>query len=49
VNHRAVIYQGAGVFEAAMVPTHDPPAGHVQMEVAYTGICGTDLKTPMAI
>ena len=27
-----------------MVPTHDPPAGHVQMKVAYTGICGTDVK-----
>ena len=44
VNHVAVTYQKAGAFEAQTVPTESPRPDHVQIEVAFTGICGTDLK-----
>jgi (R,R)-butanediol dehydrogenase/meso-butanediol dehydrogenase/diacetyl reductase len=44
VKHQAVIYRGGGVFETTLVPTLTPSPGQVQIEVAYTGICGTDLK-----
>lgn len=44
MDHLAVSYQRAGAFETGMVPTEDPPSGQVRIDVAYTGICGTDLK-----
>ena len=44
MSHLAVTYTGSGTFATGEVATDDPPAGHVQIDVAYTGICGTDLK-----
>ncbi|GHJ43756.1 Zn-dependent alcohol dehydrogenase [Catellatospora sp. TT07R-123] len=37
------IYQGTGRISVVDVPEQPPAAGEVQIDVAYTGICGTDL------
>lgn len=39
----AAIYSGAGTIRIEAVPRVAPGPGEVQIEVAYTGICGTDL------
>lgn len=39
----AARYIGNNTITVAEVPVTPPPAGHVQLDVAYTGICGTDL------
>ncbi|MGI5346867.1 zinc-dependent alcohol dehydrogenase [Streptomyces sp. CA-250714] len=39
----AATYVGNGTLTVAEAEPAPPPAGHVQIEVAYTGICGTDL------
>jgi 2-desacetyl-2-hydroxyethyl bacteriochlorophyllide A dehydrogenase len=39
----AVLYEGAGIFSVG-VSSGDPPGpGEVRLEVAYCGVCGTDL------
>jgi (R,R)-butanediol dehydrogenase/meso-butanediol dehydrogenase/diacetyl reductase len=40
----AVDYHGSGVFELRRSEAVAPAADEVQIAVAYTGICGTDLK-----
>lgn len=40
---RAATYIGNGTVEITTRDPHAPGAGEVQIEVAYTGICGTDL------
>ncbi|OLT10215.1 Zn-dependent alcohol dehydrogenase [Kocuria sp. CNJ-770] len=40
---QAATYTGNRTVEIATVDEHPPGAGEVQIEVAYTGICGTDL------
>ena len=40
---RAAVYTGAKRFEVEERPGGDPGPGEVQLQVAYTGICGTDL------
>lgn len=40
---RAAYYQGAGRFSVAPVEPVAPGEGEVRLEVAYCGICGTDL------
>jgi 2-desacetyl-2-hydroxyethyl bacteriochlorophyllide A dehydrogenase len=40
----AVDYRGSGVFEMRRSEAVSPAADEVQIAVAYTGICGTDLK-----
>jgi (R,R)-butanediol dehydrogenase / meso-butanediol dehydrogenase / diacetyl reductase len=40
---RAARYASAGLVESADVDATDPAAGEVQIQVAYTGLCGTDL------
>lgn len=40
---RAVHYTGAGALEVADVEDRPPGPGQVTVDVAYTGICGTDL------
>lgn len=39
----AARYVGNNTITVAEVPVVPPPPGQVQLEVAYTGICGTDL------
>src|SRR3954447_6253455 len=39
----AARYVGHGSLELAHVPVAPPGPGEVQLDVAYTGICGTDL------
>ena len=39
----AARYVGNNTITVAEVPVAPPPAGQVQLDVAYTGICGTDL------
>jgi (R,R)-butanediol dehydrogenase/meso-butanediol dehydrogenase/diacetyl reductase len=39
----AAMYRGAGNVEVAQVAASDPAPGEVQVAVAYTGICGTDV------
>ena len=39
----AAVYTGAGILRIEDVPAAAPGPGEVQVEVAYTGICGTDL------
>ncbi|MFD7505100.1 zinc-binding dehydrogenase [Streptomyces sp. NPDC059850] len=39
----AARYVGNNTIAVAEVPVAPPPAGQVQLDVAYTGICGTDL------
>lgn len=40
---RAAQYIGDGVVESTHVDVDPPRPGHVQIRVAYTGLCGTDL------
>lgn len=40
---RGAAYLGAGRVEGCDVETTPPPPGHVQVRVAYCGLCGTDL------
>lgn len=40
---RRVLYTGSGSFAVEDCAVQSPGAGHVRIEVAYTGICGTDL------
>ena len=40
---RAAVYTGARVFQVEERPGGAPGPGEVQLKVAYTGICGTDL------
>lgn len=42
-RHLAITYQGGGSFAVEQLDTETPPPGHVRIDVAYTGICGTDL------
>lgn len=39
----AAFYRGNKTFEVAQIEAEAPAAGHVQIAVAYCGICGTDL------
>jgi (R,R)-butanediol dehydrogenase / meso-butanediol dehydrogenase / diacetyl reductase len=39
----AVYYEGPGVFSVRAGHTRSPAAGEVRLEVAYCGVCGTDL------
>lgn len=39
----AATYTGSRTFRTADNPVGPPPAGHVQIAVAFTGLCGTDL------
>jgi (R,R)-butanediol dehydrogenase/meso-butanediol dehydrogenase/diacetyl reductase len=39
----AAVYTGGGTLQVETVPATPPGPGEVQVEVAYTGICGTDL------
>ena len=41
--HLAIDYHGSGVFKAREYEPVAPAEGEVQIAVAYTGICGTDL------
>lgn len=43
MNARRVSYVAAGTLTVEDAKTAPPPAGHVRIDVAYTGICGTDL------
>jgi (R,R)-butanediol dehydrogenase / meso-butanediol dehydrogenase / diacetyl reductase len=40
---RRALYTGGGSFAVEDYAAQPPGAGHVRIEVAYTGICGTDL------
>jgi (R,R)-butanediol dehydrogenase / meso-butanediol dehydrogenase / diacetyl reductase len=40
---RAVTYEGAGSFAVGACRTVAPGAGEVRLDVAYCGVCGTDL------
>ena len=40
---KAACYMGAGTIETIEAQPQEPAAGEVRLEVAYTGICGTDL------
>ncbi len=40
---RAAYYEGARQFKVQNTASTPPQAGEVQVEVAYTGLCGTDL------
>jgi len=40
---RRALYAGSGSFAVEDYAVQSPGAGHVRIEVAYTGICGTDL------
>lgn len=40
---KAVYYEGAGRFALGPAVAHAPAAGEVRLDVAYCGICGTDL------
>lgn len=40
---RRALYTGSGSFAVEDYAIQSPGAGHVRIEVAYTGICGTDL------
>jgi (R,R)-butanediol dehydrogenase/meso-butanediol dehydrogenase/diacetyl reductase len=44
IDHLVVQYRRNGDFKAFRAPTEPPGDGEVQISVAYTGICGTDLK-----
>ena len=39
----AVYYEGPGVFSVRCRPNPASGAGEVRLEVAYCGVCGTDL------
>lgn len=40
---QAAVYRGNRIFSIEDIPTPPPGPGQVQIEVAYCGICGTDL------
>src|SRR3954447_12341358 len=42
-HHRGVFYEGAGAFSIRESPPVDPAPDEVRLEVAYCGVCGTDL------
>jgi 2-desacetyl-2-hydroxyethyl bacteriochlorophyllide A dehydrogenase len=44
MGQMAIDYRGSGVFQVRRSDPVAPAADEVQIEVAYTGICGTDLK-----
>ena len=39
----AAYYEGSGVFSVRAGDVRPPAAGEVRLEVAYCGVCGTDL------
>ncbi len=41
--NRAAFYRGSRTFEVAQVPLAAPSAGEIAIDVAFCGICGTDL------
>ncbi|MGH6655310.1 MAG: zinc-dependent alcohol dehydrogenase [Actinocrinis sp.] len=43
MNARRVAYTAARTLTVEPAPSAPPPPGHVAVQVAYTGICGTDL------
>ncbi|MFF4692968.1 alcohol dehydrogenase catalytic domain-containing protein [Streptomyces sp. NPDC001307] len=43
MNARRVAYTAARTLTVERAETAPPPDGHVRIDVAYTGICGTDL------
>ncbi|APX13189.1 zinc-dependent alcohol dehydrogenase [Tateyamaria omphalii] len=43
MTHQAAFYRGDKHFSVEAVETPGPGPGHVQIDVAYCGICGTDL------
>lgn len=43
MSTRRVAYTGARTLRVESAELLPPPAGHVRIDVAYTGICGTDL------
>jgi (R,R)-butanediol dehydrogenase / meso-butanediol dehydrogenase / diacetyl reductase len=44
MGHLAIDYHGSGVFKPRRADARPPGPHEVQIAVAYTGICGTDLK-----
>jgi len=44
MNLTAIDYHGGGVFRQRTYQPTAPGPGHVSIDVAFTGICGTDLK-----
>src|SRR5690348_2136432 len=40
---RAVTYEGAGSFSVGDAAPQPPGAGEVRLDVAFCGVCGTDL------
>ena len=44
MSHLAIDYHGDGVFRPRLYETTEPGPGQVRIAVAFTGICGTDLK-----
>ena len=42
-NGRAVYYEGSGSFFVGRSVVRPPGPGEVRLEVAYCGLCGTDL------
>ena len=40
---KAVFYEGAGRFSVGLCEPREPEEGEVRLEVAYCGVCGTDL------
>ena len=43
MTHQAAFYRGNKIFSVEPAETQPPAAGEVQVDVAYCGICGTDL------
>ena len=43
MTHQAAFYRGNKSFSVEPAATRPPAAGEVQIDVAYCGICGTDL------
>jgi 2-desacetyl-2-hydroxyethyl bacteriochlorophyllide A dehydrogenase len=41
--HKAAFYQGERTLEVDEAPTRSPGPGEVRIDVAYCGVCGTDL------
>jgi 2-desacetyl-2-hydroxyethyl bacteriochlorophyllide A dehydrogenase len=44
MTHLAIEYHGEGVFRPRFYEATEPGPGQVRIAVAFTGICGTDLK-----
>jgi (R,R)-butanediol dehydrogenase/meso-butanediol dehydrogenase/diacetyl reductase len=44
MTHLAIDYHGDGVFRPRLYEATEPGPGQVSIAVAFTGICGTDLK-----